>query len=69
MKTTELTTTRGKDQFYPTPRSLADKMLENLDMNYVHSVLEPSAGKGDLVAAIARKSRACYRHRDLDVDC
>lgn len=69
MKPNEMTTTRGKDQFYPTPRALADKMLENLDMNYVHSVLEPSAGKGDLVAAIARKSRACYRHRDLDVDC
>ena len=69
MKPTEMTTTRGRDQFYPTPRALADKMLENLDMKHVHTVLEPSAGKGDLVAAIARKSRSAYRHRDLDVDC
>ena len=52
MKTTEMTTTRGKDQFYPTPPSIADKMLTGLDMMYIRSVLEPSAGKGDLIDAI-----------------
>ena len=49
MKTTDMTVTQGNDQFYPTPAALADKMLAGLDMNYVSSVLEPSAGKGDLV--------------------
>jgi len=69
MKTTDMTTTQGNDQFYPTPASLAEKMLEGLDMNFVSTVLEPSAGKGDLVSAIARKNHACYRHREIDVDC
>ena len=62
MKTTEMTTTRGKDQFYPTPPSIAEKMLAGLDMMYVRSVLEPSAGKGDLIEAIGRKNLAMYQY-------
>lgn len=44
-------------------------MLAGLDMAFISTVLEPSAGKGDLVKAIAVKNQAHYRHRDLDVDC
>lgn len=69
MKTTDMTITQGNDQFYPTPPALAEKMLEGLDMNYVSTVLEPSAGKGDLVTAIARKNQMAYRNREIDVDC
>lgn len=69
LNTKDLTTTQGKDQFYPTPPSVAEKMLAGLDMAYIGTVLEPSAGKGDLVRAIAEKNRIHYRHRDLDVDC
>ena len=69
MKTTDMTVTRGNDQFYPTPPALAEKMLEGLDMNFVSTVLEPSAGKGDLVTAIARKNQLSYRNREIDVDC
>lgn len=69
MKTTDMTVTQGNDQFYPTPPALAEKMLEGLDMNFVSTVLEPSAGKGDLVTAIARKNQLSYRNRELDVDC
>ena len=69
MKTTDMTVTQGNDQFYPTPAALAEKMLAGLDMNYVSSVLEPSAGKGDLVTAIARKNQLSYRNREIDVDC
>lgn len=67
----EMTTTHGKDQFYPTPPSVAEKMLAGLDMDYVESVLEPSAGKGDLVTAIVGKhlSRNRYSRSELDVDC
>ena len=66
---TEMTTTRGKDQFYPTPPSIAEKMLEGLDMMYVRSVLEPSAGKGDLINAIAQKNLAMYQYdRAIEVD-
>lgn len=69
MKTTEMTTTRGKDQFYPTPPSIAEKMLAGLDMMYVRSVLEPSAGKGDLIDAIGRKNLAMYQYdRAIEVD-
>ena len=69
MKTTDMTVTQGNDQFYPTPPALAEKMLEGLDMNFVSTVLEPSAGKGDLVTAIARKNQMAYRNREIDVDC
>lgn len=69
MKTTDMTVTQGNDQFYPTPPALAEKMLEGLDMDFVSTVLEPSAGKGDLVTAIARKNQLSYRNRELDVDC
>lgn len=69
MKTTEMTTTRGKDQFYPTPRPLADKMLTGLDMRFVRTVLEPSAGKGDLITAIGWKNLARYEYdRPIEVD-
>lgn len=69
MKTTQMTTTRGRDQFYPTPPSIADKMLTGLDMMYVRSVLEPSAGKGDLIDAIGRKNLAMYQYdRAIEVD-
>ena len=46
----------GKE-FYPTPPSLAEKMLEGIDWSLVHSILEPSAGKGDLVFALDRAVR------------
>lgn len=69
MNTAEMTTTRGKDQFYPTPRPLAEKMLSGLDMDHIQSVLEPSAGKGDLIDAIAKKNAVWrYHGRKLDVD-
>lgn len=47
MRAQDLTITSGADQFYPTPPSIAGKMLAGLDMRYIQTVLEPSAGKGD----------------------
>lgn len=38
--------------FYPTPKDLARKMLAGIDWRMISNVLEPSAGKGDLVEAI-----------------
>ena len=72
MRTTDMTVTGGNDQFYPTPPELAAKMLDGLDVDYVNSVLEPSAGKGDLVKAIVDKKRlrsGRYSGYKLDVDC
>lgn len=58
------------NQFYPTPESVAEKMLEGIDFNFVKTVLEPSAGKGDLILALAKKFHAKkgYHSDPLDVD-
>lgn len=53
-------------EFYPTPQSLVEKMLEGIDWRFVHTILEPSAGKGDILREIAKKED---RHKDFDVDC
>lgn len=45
------------DTFYPTPRSLVDKMLAGIDFMLIDSILEPSAGKGDIIDAISQKMR------------
>lgn len=39
---------------YPTPRWLADKMAELLDVESHHKILEPSAGTGALLDALER---------------
>ena len=54
--------------FYPTPPELADKLLSGIDWNYIETVLEPSAGKGNLIKAAAQKARLHRYHKELDVD-
>lgn len=48
-------------EFYPTPPELIDKMLAKVDFKNVRSVLEPSAGKGDIASRI--QERHSPRHR------
>ena len=62
--------------FYPTPSKLAGKMLSCVDWKNVFSILEPSAGKGDLadaVSAFARSYRNGHRisfnENDTYIDC
>lgn len=60
--------------FYPTPEGLIDKMLERVDFYKIQSILEPSAGKGDLVEGIQRISKKRTSHRWSegripDIDC
>ncbi len=56
--------------FYPTPPELADKLLAGIDWDYIETVLEPSAGKGDLVKATAKNAHVSrYNDKRLDVDC
>lgn len=45
----------ARKNFYPTPPALADKLMQGIDWNFAQSVLEPSAGKGDLARAAANK--------------
>lgn len=53
-------------EFYPTPRALAEKMVEHTDWKTVRTILEPSAGKGDILKAVARK---LTYEIGVDVDC
>ena len=57
------------DGFYPTPWRVAMEMLINVRFDYKVSVLEPSAGKGDLCDFIAKKYKSRNRYKDgLDID-
>lgn len=65
--------TDNKD-FYPTPARLIDRMLAGIDFRMISTVLEPSAGKGDLADAIKRKMESAHQrgYRDeykADLDC
>ena len=56
-------------QFYPTPETLVDKMIDKVDWSAVTSILEPSAGKGDILAGIQRYNDYCeiyYTFRVFD---
>ena len=63
------TTQEAQKGFYPTPPELADKLLAGIDWHYVATVLEPSAGKGDLVKAVAQKAHSLRYGETLSVDC
>lgn len=72
MRPTDLVLTEeARKGFWPTPSKLAGMMLSGIDWRYVNSVLEPSAGKGDLVDALARALHSRYGHwrSTMDVDC
>lgn len=64
---------KASRSFYPTPAALADEMLEDIDLCECNTILEPSAGKGNLVLAIGRKlgvygaRRGGMGHFDLDL--
>ena len=57
-------------EFYPTPQSLAEKMLEGIDWSCIETILEPSAGKGDILRVLTTKQWGDYhRTKTYDVDC
>ena len=59
-------------EFYPTPAALAQKMIEGVEWSHIGSILEPSAGKGDLLRVIANAANGYSRYYDgssLEVDC
>lgn len=43
------------NEFYPTPKNLIDKLCEGIDFYRTETVLEPSAGKGDITDEIQYK--------------
>lgn len=63
--------TENKD-FYPTPEHLVNKMLSGLDFNFIHSILEPSAGKGNIIDKLKEIEHPKYSYNkkyDFDIDC
>lgn len=71
-----MTTDEARQGFYPTPDKVAKKLLEGLNLWKYETILEPSAGKGNLVDTL---SRECFReqeykpyrseYRHVHVDC
>ena len=49
--------------FYPTPPELVEKMLEGVEWRSIKTVLEPSAGKGNIVYGVLNAIYK-YRHRN-----
>lgn len=59
-------------EFYPTPKNIIDKMLCDLDFSMIKSILEPSAGTGNIVEALKRKEGSQTRYYtkvSFDIDC
>lgn len=62
---------KDNPDFYPTPPQLIRKMTSKVEWKYINSVLEPSAGKGNLVEAIHNqfKNTSNYRRNSkYDID-
>lgn len=62
---------QNNPDFYPTPNSLIDRMLSGVEFDKVKTVLEPSAGKGDLVSKVIDKMRTShgyYGSREFNCD-
>ncbi len=57
------------EEFYPTPDSLLDKITEQVQWKDINTVLEPSAGKGNIVEYAKKKLSSCGRYKEFDIDC
>lgn len=57
--------------FYPTPKKLIDKMTNTLDFSMISTILEPSAGKGNIVEYLENKkgNKYNYKRYDFSIDC
>lgn len=52
--------TEDETQFYPTPDDVIDKMLEGIKLSQIQYILEPSAGKGNIVKKLIEKYKNQY---------
>ena len=72
MSITEIISTdEARQGFYPTPPEVVAKLLEDIDWYKIENVLEPSAGKGNIVDGVAAAYEVLGYRRDtqLPVDC
>lgn len=65
-----VSTVDAQNGFYPTPPALAKKLLEGISWHWesTKTILEPSAGIGNLVAAIAEEMQSHYDRHDVEID-
>lgn len=61
-----LTAFAYNSDFYPTPEKLAGMMIAGIDLKNISTVLEPSAGKGDLADCLTRAMKKYYGDRTID---
>ncbi|MBR0220426.1 MAG: DUF4942 domain-containing protein [Synergistaceae bacterium] len=52
--------------YYPTPKSLLDKISAGVSWNKINTLLEPSAGKGDIAEYARQHMKDCRNNIDLD---
>ena len=57
------------EEFYPTPKNVLDQLTKDIDWTRVETILEPSAGSGNIVEyAKEMLKNIRYRH-EIDIDC
>ena len=49
-----VTNASAKKNFYPTPETVIEKMLKYIDLSRVKTVLEPSAGSGNIIYGLGK---------------
>ncbi|MEY8392922.1 DUF4942 domain-containing protein [Lachnospiraceae bacterium 45-W7] len=58
------------EQFYPTPKELLEKIFADTDWRRIFTILEPSAGNGDICDYMKEAANKYpYYNRILDIDC
>ena len=58
------------EQFYPTPEELLEVILKDVNFKKINTILEPSAGNGDICDYFRKKADEYpYYNRSLDIDC
>lgn len=62
------TYTNKDNQFYPTPGTMVDRMINMIDFGRVCSILEPSAGKGNIIDRL-KENYSCKKTDWRYTDC
>ena len=64
----------GSEDYYPTPESFLKEITNGMDWEHIEYVLEPSAGKGNIVEHVITCKKNwgihhCWGKRNVDIDC
>ena len=64
----------GSEDYYPTPEKLLNEITCGIDWQTVGTILEPSAGRGNICEYVKKKNDAAYPRnayykREVDLDC